>query len=287
MLSLRTRSLNAACLLTLLGASIELGVSRCHAQAKDPPYSDPRTAQNPNDKGPPSDDPNEPDVGKRPRFLWKLGRQRLQPFNSAIRALDAIPGYARSNDRSIPNDRKQAILESAKELLAPKLYPEDGTSVRWYGMWTSSLRHDAEGRFVAKEPEKLSWVLAQWDVGAYQIRTGRGLRVRFPKRADLRFLPRPPDFKGRYDEWDFVSVEGLRKVLGEFFAIPFEQYDGFRVRGDIKTLAGVDVFVGTFWFRSGPQDSANGSPSWKGPHRILITDSDPQYVCVVFKFDDK
>jgi hypothetical protein len=49
------------------------------------------------------------------------------------------------------------------------------------------------------------------------------------------------------------------------------------------------VFVGKFGLRKGSgnpdEEPADvDTKSWKGPHRILITDSDPQYLCVGFSF---
>jgi hypothetical protein len=248
-------------------------------------------ATNPNDKGPPADDPNEPDVAKRPRFLWTLGRQRLPLGGSGIRSLESLHNYERWKDTPIPEERKQALLRIATTVLLSDFHPPDDLdSVRWYGMWTSVAHRDADENLISWE-SKLSWVRADWEVGDYTIRAGGGITIRLPKRSELAFRPEPPDFEG-YD-WEFLSKSALWNVLSEFFVLPFDSVEDFGLRGHLKHLAGVDVFVGeirppAFVLRDGkPVRVREEDILWTTkpyPRRILITDSDPQYLCVGFSF---
>lgn len=251
------------------------------------PGHDPTVAQDPlGSRPPPADDPNEPDVGKRPRFLWELGQQRIPLASGTIIAMELFRNYEQWKDRRIPDERKQQILTDAQRLLQADFLPQTQELVRWYGMWGSVPVFDASQNIVSRK-SSLNWALAEWDVGDYQIRTGSGLRIRLPRRPELEFRPMPSGFKGSSRDWDYVSNEGLRTVLDEFLAIPFDEYDEFWVRGYIESLAGVDVFVGKFGLRNVPKepdDVARSEPlgSWGRTHRILITDSDPQYLCVSF-----
>ena len=264
-------------------------------------------ATDPNAKGPPPDDRNEPDVGKRPRFLWELGRQRL-PFTGTLQPLESLHNYDRWKDEPIPKERKQSLLRIATTVLLSDFHPSDLDAVRWHGSWDSIIVYDSNGEFVAREPGlKLSWLRAEWSIGSYTIRAGGGITIRLPKRSELVFRPRlmenapegavDPE-TGEVDDltwynWQYMSKTGVRKVLSDFFEIPFDSDDDFDLKGYIENCAGVAVFTG----KIGPPGTLaefgtitakeEDSPEWKTkpyPRRILITDSDPQYICVSFSF---
>lgn len=239
-------------------------------------------AQDPSPRPPPPDDLNEPDVAKRKRFGWELGRKRLSfgcPLN-----IDLLKEA--TND--IPQERKANLLERFSTLLAHDLRPTNPEMVQWYGQWLSS-----------RDGRRLHLIVAEWSVDDIVVRalqladSDRYVRilVRFPKRPSLRFRrPSQSELSGdQLFRWEYVSKTGMRHFLVEMFGLPYDSGEEFDLHGYVTTCGGVDVFTGAIrpaWARARPADGEEVPQDrpkvWQLRNRILITDSDPQYVCVSF-----
>lgn len=101
----------------------------------------------------------------------------------------------------------------------------------------------------------------------------------------------PADFDRYSSDWEFVSKAELRAALVDFFDLSYPSDAPFRPRGRIQTCTGADVFTATFRPRQGPRGKADqntndtSGPPFAGVlERILITDSNPQYMCLSFDF---
>ena len=237
-------------------------------------------AQDPMRRPPPMDDPSELDVAKRRRFLWDLGTARLD-FGCFV-SFDLL----KEATDDIPQERRGKLLERWSTLLADDFRPTSPEVVQWYGQWLSY-----------RGGSRLHLIVAEWSAGDFVVRasqladSGRYVRIllRFPKRQSLEFHRMPTDFGGESWDWEFVSKTQLRAVLVDFFDLPYTANAAFRLNLRINRCTGADVFTGRFRSRQAPgrkvdqnTNAANGSSFAGVPERILITDSDPQYMCVSF-----
>jgi hypothetical protein len=218
----------------------------------------------------------DPDVANRPCFVKLLNRKRISlGFHS--------PNASKISQDKFPSRYREELFGLANGVLLPQWMPQEMDKVHWYAI----------GYYGSTEFRPGNVVLGTWAVENIEFQiSALSIRVRLPKRSALEFRPEPVRTLEELDKnlgWDFVSKAGLRDVLAEFFAIPFDQYDDFWVRGYLTGATDVPVFVGKFGLRKGSgnpdEEPADvDTKSWKGPHRILITDSDPQYLCVGFSF---
>lgn len=251
-------------------------------------------ATDPNPRPPPPDDPNETDIAKRGRFRWALSRARVGGgFPS--------PELFKEAKDAIPENEQRDLIRLTSGLLDNGLHPLASQSIQWLALWADYGNPDAAGRVGLT----MTAICAEWSIGKVTVRVDRSrdplpsnrihLRLRFPKRPSFVFRPRPDqstfgDNLDDYWRWEYFSKTELRKVLVEFFNLPYQSDDDFDVRGHIDHIDGVMVYTGQIgpprWLAYGPIDRPHLT-EWDGPQRILITDSDPQYICLSFKLPDK
>jgi hypothetical protein len=251
-----------------------------HAQANSgPPQRTDRIATNPFAEPPPPDDPNEPDPAKRKNFLWWLGRKRL-PGN-CLWNVDSLTSEAA---RDIPKETKTQAMENWLTLLNDDLMPPSEEEINWYGTWVSSPRG-----------LQLYVIVGEWTTDGYLIRFSQlvdsdrycSATVRAARRPTLQFRRRPPNLDARGDaKWDTVPQKQVKDVLNE---ITGREIKAAESRGYITGSMDIPVFTGTFHWPSaaGPVNDETPAgaavPEYPRPNHILITDSDPQYVCVRFE----
>jgi len=254
-----------------------------------------RVAQDPaGRRPPPPDDPNERDVAKRRRFIHELNHQRI---NLCFQYDDLLKEA--SND--IPGEKKASVLERWMAMIADDFKPASPEAVRWYANWADYGNPDAAGNVGLT----IRGIVGEWVGRGSVIRASQladsdryvFFRISFPKRPGLQFNPRPPQSEFRdldkYFRWDFVPKAEVRKLLLEHFSLPYESDMDLPLHGQVDKCAGVDVFTGRI-DRPPPADAdPEGVPAaedklWAGPapDRILITDSDPQYVCLSFDLSE-
>jgi hypothetical protein len=272
----------------LIAVGLWLSVEIHEAGGQSTQPEDRKIAQDPSPRVPPPDDPGELDVAKRHRFRWELRHQRLGGF------LFDMDELLRDAAGDVPEETKTRLLERWSSLLAADMKAAHTGVVRWYGQWVHYLP-DPEGKLT------LDLIVAEWSVRGVLVRASEladspryaSIAFRLPKREGLRFRPRPPEseFTDVVDfmKWQFVSKTELPKVLTELFALPYQSDAEFGVHGHVETCAGVEVFAGEILGRRGADSRPIGIVSlppdgtrWAAPGRILITDSDPQYLCLSF-----
>jgi hypothetical protein len=140
------------------------------------------------------------------------------------------------------------------------------------------------------------WGRADHSFAASLVRVAPGnpllrIRVQLSKENRLAILPRPdqkefPSYAA-FDAHPFVDKEGMLRVLATVFHFPFKTSDDFKILASDGVYAGVEVVSGTIWSRyvaherqDGPID--NSDFDWYDEVRFLLTDSDPQYLCIGF-----
>lgn len=258
-------------------AEIEALQERERGMAQDPSGNRP----------PPPDDPAETDLAKRRRFIHELNHSRINfmCFQN--------PDMLKEATDDIPQEKKAMFLELCSTLLAERLVPTGQESIQWYANWADYGNPDAAGNVGLT----LRLIVAEWAVDGFIVRASQlvnagryvRIRLRFPKRQALEFHRMPADFDRHSSPWEFVSKTELRAMLVDFFDLPYTSNAAFRYFGRMRALTGADVFTANLRWPQGPgrkgdqnTNAANGSSFAGVPDRILITDSDPQYMCVSF-----
>lgn len=249
-------------------------------------------ATNPSPPPLPPYDPNEPDVAKRRRFVSELHRHRL---GFCFKNLENSRNPA---DADIPDDAKAHLLEQCTTMLADQMKPANPDAVRWYGRWNNYLTPDAAGNTL-----RLDLIVAEWSIGDFVLRASQppnserymSFGFRFPKRPSVWFRrPSPSLSEKELTRWQSVPKTQVRQLLVEVFGTPYDSDEDFRLRGHVEACAGVDVYTGKIRRMPGSsplQDAQEGHEdfpeAWQRPYRILMTDSDPQYLCVGFDLGEK
>lgn len=286
----RSIARRGATFLVLIGSTLFLE-ARSVAQVSDQASAEDRAkieaflkssegvASDPTAVPPPPDDPNERDLAKRKRFLWELGRGRI---GGAL--LDM--GSLKPASDAVTKEEKTRLLTRWSTLLANKLRPVREEEVRWYGLWVHS-----------RDGARLNWIVAEWSAAGFLVRASASpdnhryvpLLIRFPNRADLQFRARPPDTDTGdtsldRSDWEYVPTTGVRRAVGDLFVVPNGLTADFRVRGQSRNCAGVEVFTAEIALpNAGGVDQVQTSLAPESIlARILITDSDPQYLCLTF-----
>lgn len=247
------------------------------------PGQDPKRATNPfPPPPPPPDDPNERDVAKRDLFLSVINRHRVC-FGCCTWRVDRL---SEAGDDVSP-DAKEKFLETWLSLVTSELRAPHEEAIKWYGQWVH-----------ADEGPKLLQIVAEWGVADYLVRFSQladsdrycSVTVRSPRRPGLEFHRKPAALdKAQHPAWESVPRAQLSGLLAELISLDREKVELLGSHGRITGGAGVEVFTGTFDWQnlasSAPAqdlDPVTGVLATPMPERILITNSDPQYVCIRF-----
>jgi len=235
---------------------------------------------------PPPDDPGERDLAKRPRFMWRLQSSREAGCFPA-------PELFKPGDDDVPAQEKFELLRLVEEI-TPRLTPRIRSDVEWYVHWgTYASLRETEGL-----ERRLEATVAEWDVGPLRVRVSRaraplptqyvGFRIRMPRSPSLELHDRPvgterdrPDVGAR---WEYVPKAELHEAMRSIFGIGDELLVEFTGEGELMNIEGVDVLVGKHRRPrgNGEIDEVNRPVARLVSHSLLITDSDPQYICMSF-----
>jgi len=113
------------------------------------------------------------------------------------------------------------------------------------------------------------------------------IRLRLDPDHRLALRARPAEYSvgDRMNEpWDFFEPTAFHELLTEVFRVPFERADDYSIRGYDTEYAGVRVFHGRI--RSSErvtqlrEDKSRSRLHWWDGMSLLVTDSDPQYLCL-------
>lgn len=231
----------------------------------------------------PVEDLNEPDVAKRTSFVQELSERR-QNFGCFLS--DTV---LRKADDRLSKAERDDLINACSEVVSPDLLPEDSESVIW---WQRNL--------YPPDTAAVDWVVGEWTVRNRTIRVSRHpgadiFRVLMSlPGSDLlgaAFADRPAEANdGQVNKASrIVSRENIHLFLNGITTADLE-FEGVRlVDTTTAACAGVDVHALKIirpaqGMQHGGDTGAVQAPASSGtyPTRLLIVDSDPQYVCLLF-----
>lgn len=270
-----------------------LGVALLHAkEPPDPPPVDPnvanqrkdnRRASEPSLPVPWTEAELNPDVAKRPRFVVALGRARV---NFGV--------FCGNSDPDLPGDRLSKDERTEFQYFLETVISEDSLPADW-----DSVTHSAYSSRGTGEPwiQVIDWETSLGRVMASRVREAKTFTVRLrvapQSRLVIRTAPPPEDrFADPYNTRGekFFDRAALHELLVGVFGFPFEDPNAYAIRGNLRVFEGVPVFFGTIAASAKANSGTTGvppekpKPAWYRKVRVLITDSDPQYVGVVIDF---
>lgn len=251
----------------------------------------------------------DPDVFRRPCFLRALSKSR--------KGIEASSGLMFSDGIDVPAGQTAAArLEGFRTLLSsllqPAFLPQAWDGVKFYVPYPPmkavvELRSGVK-TFVGYEPDRATGVVeleegdaiqAAWTVEGIEVlprmrysekqRTNKieiRLRLYGDERLELRWRSKHKEVlfgSGEWEQWVFVDKLAFHQFLGKVFRVPFQTPDDFVFDGYDTEHKGVSVFHGTIVSREQGRVWVGGEDP---PQRILITDSDPQYVCLSFDLNE-
>jgi len=231
----------------------------------------------------PPEDPNERDVAKRPNFVRELNEHRL---NFGCFLDDRV---LRTADERLAIAERARFLETCTKALNPDLRPEDPGLVIWL-----------QRNLYPPEQGAVDWVVAEWRVHSLRIRasgypgsdTFRVL-VSIPSGHELSSVF-PDHEPGANDatigeDRGAMSHDVVASLLGPLTSAE-APLDGVRYTNACdRSCDGVHVRtfnVSRTLRHSGDAEESNNAAASERrdlvPTRLLVTDSDPQYVCLLF-----
>lgn len=252
---------------TLLLCSIASGL--------EPPSSDGLQASDPAGQHDVlNDNPDEQNPAKRRAFISGLNRKRVNSgcFHHAE--------LLQESPESIPETEKRDLLQKCSAVL-PRLSPTNEQPVRWLA---DLANKDTNRQF-------LSWVVAEWTIGDLTLWASRSPGAKFirilismppSRRVNVENIGAGETTRGK-EELKLTEIQDrVRELLGRSHDAP-----DFMIRGEQVVSDGIAVFVGRLDRDKqvkvdGSEDSGSAGRSSITPSRILITDSDPQYLCLTF-----
>lgn len=214
----------------------------------------------------------DPDVVKRPCFVRALNKARVN-YGIFRRVDPDLPG-----DR-IPEDEQAQFKRFLEQVFTDECLPKSWTAAQRSAFSTASAPDEAW-------IEVASWKAPIGEVRASRVRKTDAIKLRLKVAPDHRLAvhvrPAPgpdfdPDVRVQDEKQVFFETKELHDVLAGLFREPFDKPDDYVVHGGTRDFEGVLVFVGNvFSTHRSPTD-----PHWYDTLRLLVTDSDPQYVGVV------
>jgi hypothetical protein len=87
------------------------------------------------------------------------------------------------------------------------------------------------------------------------------------------------------ERWDFFDSDAFHGLLTRMFRVPFESRQDYFIRGYVRQITpDVRVFTGRIRSRDHVarlrEDGSAAPAHWWDGMRLLVTDSDPQYIFV-------
>jgi len=149
-----------------------------------------------------------------------------------------------------------------------------------------------ESELIAGDPVHSAWTIGSIDFLPITLYgstapTSVFFRLRLHGNDRIEIRPRPEDFSFRPHRQDlFFDPGAFFALLSKVFRVPFGSPDGMLTDGSDSDYEGVRVFHGKILSREwavvgkGP-DAPKSPPHWWDEMRLLVTDSDPQYLCVL------
>ncbi len=216
-----------------------------------------------------------PDVARRPRFVTALSRARVS-YGVFLGVRDPdLPG-----DR-IPKDEQAQFNGFLERVLSDEFLPTS---------WDPAQR-SAYSAYIPGDAriEVVSWKTPFGDVRVSRSRKTDAVKVRLRVADAHRLVVRSrrgplPDVISIVKERDqksvFFETEALHRLLTGVFRVPFDTEGDYHIQGRIREFEGVRVFVG----RVSANHWSTTDPHWYDNLRLLVTDSDPQYVGVSIDF---
>jgi len=225
---------------------------------------------------PPPDDPSESDIAKQRRFIWAIHAARI---GGAFQ----YPELLSAADERLSEKERKDLLERSRVLLGADSKCPNPDLVKWRVQWLDS-----------RDGPYIRLVVAEWTVGVRTVRIS-ALRnssyvsalIGLPQYLGLHVRQRPPqeEFENYddYENWQYISKSELRKSLADIFGLEYPSDKDLNLRGYVEVCADVPVFTGHI----DPPPSNNRPVIAPNDRRkpaewanLLITDSDPQYICL-------
>jgi len=157
------------------------------------------------------------------------------------------------------------------------------------------VRHEFDCNVDVTELSDRDAILSGWTVNdidvlpmseAFRARPMRGVSIRLRLHGDQRLTlrPRPENFGAPEGRRAFFDRAALHDLLTRVFRVPFEASDDWFTDGYDAEYEGVRVFHGYIVAaeRARVWPGGDNPPQhWWEQMRLLVTDSDPQYFCVL------
>jgi hypothetical protein len=249
----------------------------------------------------------DPDVFKRPCFVRALHRSLEKP--KAYEGLTDTVEVKVTEDR-IPAQEIEGFRGLLTTLLQPAYLPRPWGRAQLYIPYpvrsVTELRGETRvlvGHEVNRSPEaneaKHDMIQAGWTIGGIEVlpRTSRGalpsrstmirLRLHGDERLEVRWRSKHDEVLSgsrEWEEWVFFDKVAFGEFLNKIFRVPFAAPDDFLIRGYDTEYDGVAVFHGSIVSRERGRvwvGGENPPQRWWQQMRLLVTDSDPQYFCVL------
>jgi hypothetical protein len=266
----------------------------------------------------PTDADQDPDVFKRPCFIHALVRSRetVRAFVAGLTGRPEREGIHVAAD-GIPARDVGELQTLLAAVIMPGYLPRTWDAIEFSGRTPCIQRTVSETRngvptlvrqkldcsAEVKEIKPGDLLLTGWTANRIEVlpltwheqeRPLQTALLRFRLRGGdrLELKARPAEFRRagiRADNFgDFFDKAAFHAFLTRILRVPFATSDDLMMDGSDATYEGVHVFHGRIvsrewgptWQRSPEKQIA---PNWWDEMRFLVTDSDPQYVCIQLK----
>lgn len=272
----------------MLAATLQIGVLRAQDHWSEP-GQDPRDPNlrakaelaNPEPEQGPVPEDNDPDIAKRPAFLVALGKKRM------VGAAFESPIAQKFGRERLPDARIAQLSEWIVQVFQPAVTPGNVRILDWYGLgYQDRLTPDDR-------------MCARWSAGDISFRVcssirddTRGLSVQVRLLGEDRIEVRPFPLPGKMteedlekevelkDKWKYFDALQFYRLITKLFQVTFESPRSYQLVGGTGEFAGVPVFWGSIRseYLRVPEHEAN--PRWFDELNVVVTDSDPQYLCM-------